>query len=170
MTKDQEVFSFANWKSPHMIFPFVVLILGGGLLLIAGFYGNNTVAVYLGVGILILFFGIFYFIFSIKIKVNEIGVGYSSIFKTAFINWNNVKTIGAYIATRYSNLDTNLTDIKNVSFWGQKFLFISTEVNASVNWGQKISGKLIYFHFRPELLDLITYHLKHGTQHTNENK
>jgi|GEM_PF-5767488 len=159
------VFSFANWKSMHMIFPFLVLILGGGLLLIAGFYGNNTVATYLGGGILILFFGMFYFIFSIKMKVNEIGIGYFSIFKTAFINWNDVKTIGGNIATRYSNLETDLKDLNKVSIWGQKFLFISTEENAHVNWGQKISTKLIYFHFRPELLDLITYCHEHTTTH-----
>jgi hypothetical protein len=160
MINEEKVFSFVNWKSPHIAVPSCLLVLVGGFFIFIGLYGNNSVGIYIGGSLIVLFFGVWYFLFSIKIKMSRIGLEYSSVSKTVFINWNDIKTFSGYLATQHANLETDMGNIHKISLQGQKFLFVSTEENAHVEWGQKISNKLIYFHFRPELIELISSHLK----------
>ncbi|MBK7855282.1 MAG: hypothetical protein IPJ79_10580 [Bacteroidetes bacterium] len=160
MPLNDKVFNRINWKSTHIIIPGLLIILGGGFFVFTGIVSKNIKICYVGLAQLACLLLLFFWRINEKVKVTSEGIEFNSWFKTISIKWKNIKSVGGYYKTYDSAINTYLSEIRNFSIWGQRFIYVSTETNYLFNDGQKINNTFIDFHYRAELLNLIEDYLK----------
>lgn len=149
-------FFYSDFKSPTAYILLIVLVafpIAATLLSHSLVNRNLLILVYVLFGIIIL--TVLVTGLSKKLITTDEGIIFKSWRTEAKINWEDIKSWGAFSLNRYTLTELDIRTINAPGFGSQVFLFVSVNENHKPGLRDKIDTSYINFPYQLELLNIL---------------